>query len=159
MNAIRKLIVDRLVADSTLYPTLLPGGVWDRPLAAGSGRGSTPAAFWIDPADPTKTPRLRRSIVVLDGGEVPSVGGPKNARMTFPRLFYYVPATATDKAALDAIDSRVLWLLDPANWKPALAANRPLELTALELSELTDSEQFPGSLVCFRRFQGEYLKG
>ena len=159
MQAIRKLIVDRLTADSTLYPNLAPGGVWDRPLAAGSGRGSTPAAFWIDPADPTKTPRLRRSLVVLDGGEVPATDGPPNARMKFPRIFYYVPATASDKAALDDIDSRVTWLLDPDNWHPAVGANRALILTALELSELVESEQFPGSLVCFRRFSGEYLKG
>jgi hypothetical protein len=159
MQAIRTQIVARLQSDQTLYPNLVPGGVWDRPLAAGTGRGSTPAAFWIDPADPTKTPRLRRSLVVLDGGEVAAVGGPSTARETFPRIFYYVPATASDKTALDDIDSRVLWLLDPANWRPTVGANRPLVLSALELSELVESEQFPGSLVCFRRFRGEYLKG
>src|SRR5262249_26347469 len=121
MQAIRSLITARLQADQTLYPNLAPGGVWDRPLAAGNGRGSTPAAFWIAPADPTKPPRLRRSLVVLDGGEVPATDGPDNARLSFPRIFFYVPATATDKAALDDIDGRVRWLLDPANWRPALA--------------------------------------
>jgi hypothetical protein len=161
MQEIRRRIVERLTADGTLYPSLVPGGIYDRPIKAGQGQGSTPAAFYITPGDPARIVRLHPSIVILGPNEVDPPSGPVDDAVTvlrngFLRLFYYVPATATGKTLLDQIDARVRWLLH--GWQPTLDVGYPLTLTALELSEPLDSDEFPGNLVCYRRFVGEYLR-
>jgi hypothetical protein len=161
MQAIRTAILNRLQGDATLYPGLVPGGIWDRPIRAGQGQGSTPAAFWIKPDDPARIVRLRESIVILGPNEVDPPSGPIAPnepvvlRNGFLRLFYYVPATATGKTALDAIDRRVRQLLE--GWQAQLS-DGPLTVNILEMSEPLDSDEFPGNLVCYRRIVGEYLR-
>ena len=161
MQEIRTAIVNRLLADVPLYPTLVPGGIYDRPLKEGSGQGATPAAFWINPSDPARIKRLRPSIVVLGPNEVDPPSGPLSnepivLRNGFLRLFYYVEATASGKQALDAIDARVRALL--AGWQTQLSVGYPVTTSVLELSEPLESEEFPGSLVSYRRIVGEYLR-
>lgn len=159
--SVRTAIVDRLKGDPVFYPGLAVGGVYERPLKAGKGEGSTPAAFWVDPGDPAKVIRLREAVVVADGGEVLPSDGPiavADLRLwqTFPRLFVYVPATSTGKVALDAIDDRARWLL--AGWQAQLAHGYALSLDVLERTAAIESDEFPGSLVCYRRYRGEYLR-
>lgn len=163
MQAIRTAIVARLNSlDAALVPGLVPGGIYDRPLKAGSGQGATPAAFWIDPSDPARIVRVRESIVVLGPNEVDPTSGPVVAnepavlRNGFLRLFYYVPATATGKANLDAIDARVWAAL--SNWQVNLDTGYTLTTELLEMSEPLESDEFPGTLVCYRRVVGEYLR-
>lgn len=161
MQEIRTAIVARLKTDTALYPTLVPGDIYDRPLRAGQGQGATPAAFWIDPNDPARIVRLRESIVVLGPNEVDPPDGLVSTadevlRNGFIRLFYYVPATATGKDNIDRIDARV-WA-NLAGWQANLSTGHTLTTTMLELSEPLDSDEFPGSLVCYRRVVGEYLR-
>jgi hypothetical protein len=161
MQEIRRLIVERLAADGALL-ALAPGGIYDRPLKPGNTPGGTPAAWYVDPADPTRVPHLRRSLVVMDGGEVDPPDGPSDPvhpwelRQTFPRIFIYVDATANGKAAADAIDARCLALLN--GWTTPLSLGTALTLTQLNRTELIESDTFDGVLFCFRRFLGEYLR-
>jgi hypothetical protein len=161
MQEVRTAIVNRLSDDTALYPALVPGGIYDRPLKAGTGQGATPAAFWINPLDPARIVRLRESIVVLGPNEVDPVSGPIAPnepvvlRNGFLRLFYYVPATAAGKTNLDAIDRRVRQLLE--SWQAQLSEG-PLTVGVLEMTEPLEDEQFEGSLVCYRRVVGEYLR-
>ena len=161
MQEIRTAIITRLMNDPALYPTLVPGGIYDRPLKEGKDQGATPAVWYVDPADPARIKRLRNSIVVLGPNEVDPPDGLVSTtdevlRNGFVRLFYYVPATATGKEALDQIDARV-WA-DLAGWQVPLSNGYTLTTTMLELSEPLDSDEFPGALVCYRRVVGEYLR-
>jgi hypothetical protein len=161
MQAIRASIMARLTGDATLYPGLVPGGIYDRPLRAGSGQGATPAAFYVTPGDPARIVRLRESIVILGPDEVDPPDGPMASneptvlRNGFLRLFYYVPATSAGKTALDAIDRRVRQLLE--GWQTSLS-DGPLTVTVLGMTEPLESEDFAGSLVAQRRIVGEYLR-
>ena len=158
MLSVRGQIVQRLGTDPALG-LLAPGGVWDRPIRAGTGQGATPGAFWVDPADPARVPRLRRTVTVTGGGEVPApFGETLDAVETYPRVWVYVEATAAGKAALDDIDERVRQLLDTDVWRVAVPNGRPLRLTPLEMGDPGESDEFPGSLVAYRRFRGEYLR-
>jgi hypothetical protein len=163
MQEVRTAIVARLTSDSpTLYPSLVPGGIYDRPLKAGQGQGATPDAFWIMPGDAARIVRLRESIVVLGPNETMPVDGFVDtedlAGVTgFLRIFYYVPATAAGKTALDAIDARVRQRLH--GWQTQLSVGYPLTVSVLrDLTEPLDSDEFPGNLVCQRRIVGEYLR-
>jgi hypothetical protein len=161
MQEVRGAIVTRLTNDTALYPTLVPGGIYDRPIKAGTGQGATPSAFWINPLDPARIVRLRESIVVLGPNEVDPVSGPTAPndpvvlRNGFLRLFYYVPATATGKTNLDAIDRRVRQLLE--GWQVQLSEG-PMTTNLVEMTEPLEDQQFEGSLVCYRRVVGEYLR-
>lgn len=159
MQEVRTIIRARLAADATLA-SLAPGGIWDRPIKAGQGQGATPGAFYTDPADPARLVRLRRSVYVADGGEVEAIGGPKDAdyelRNTFPRLYIYVDATATGKAALDTIDARCRTLLN--NWQTTMTGGAAVTFRVLNLTETMDAEEFPGNLFAIRRVVGEYLR-
>lgn len=157
---IRSIIVARLTGDSTLYPALVPGGIWDRPIKPGQGQGATPAAFWVDPSDPARLVRLRRCIYVADGGDVAAPNGPSNvdweARNSFPRIYYYVDATSSGKAALDAIDARCRVMLH--NWQTSLQSNVAVTFRLLNLTETMDSEDYPGTLFATRRVVAEYTR-
>lgn len=164
MQEIRSLIVARLQADGTLYPSMIPGGVWDRPLKPGKGPGNTNAAFWVDPADPAQLVRLRRTIVVTGGsGDVDPPDGLLRStdlrlRNTFPQVHYWIDASSAGKTALDAIDARVRFLLD--EWQTQLSIGRSLTIVADTMTDTIDGEElgYPGSLTAFRRFIGEYLR-
>lgn len=161
MQEVRSLIVQRLAGDSTLYPALVPGGIWDRPIKAGQGQGATPAAFWVDPQDPARLVRLRRCIYVADGGDVSGVGGPANidgeVRNTYPRLYYYVDATASGKTALDQIDARCILMLH--HWQTTLqGTGTAVTFRVLNMTETMDSEDFPGILFATRRLVGEFVR-
>lgn len=159
MSDVLAIITNRLEGDGTLYPGMVPGGVYDRPVKAGKEGGSTPGAFYVDPADPAHIPRLRRTIAIFDGGEVDFPQSPPGYKASYPRVFYYVEASAAGKAALNDIDARVRWLLvGDQTWHPALTTGAPLSIVAAERSPLLDSEAFPGSLVCFRRFEVGYFR-
>jgi hypothetical protein len=161
MQAIRAAILSRLLGDAVLFPGLVPGGIYDRPLRAGKGQGATPDAFYIAPGDLAGVIRLRESIVILGPDEVDPPDGPMATnepavlRNGFLRLFYYVPATATGKTALDAIDKRVRQLLE--GWQTQVG-DGPLTVTVLGMTEPLESEEFAGNLVAQRRIVGEYLR-
>lgn len=157
---LRTMLITRLTSDVTLYPTMVPGGIYDRPIKAGQGQGATPAAFYVDPADPTRLVRLRRCIYVMDGGQTPSVNGPRNEDDgrwwdSFPQLYYYVDATPSGRAALDEIDKRVRFLLH--GWQARLASGKIATFTELNITPTVDVEAFPGTLVCYRRYQAEFM--
>lgn len=162
MQEVRTAIVTRLTNDALLYPALVPGGIYDRPLKAGQGQGATPGAFYVAPGDAARLIRVRESMVVLGPNETMPVDGFVNTEDVegvtgFLRLFFYVPATSTGKQALDAINARVRQLLH--GWQTQLSVGYPLTVQVLrDLTEPLESEEFPGTLVCQRRIVGEYLR-
>ena len=162
MQDLRTKVVDRLKADATLYPGLVTGGIFDRALKDGNVPGATPEAFFVDPADPAKIRRLRPSIVVKGPNETSPTDGPIETgdpsvlRMGFLRINYYVPATATGKAALDLIDDRVRVLLH--GWQVNLTIGYPVTFSFVDLTDADDSDEFPGNIQAVRRVVGEYFR-
>jgi hypothetical protein len=157
-SVVQGMIVDRLVA--TVYPSLVPGGVWPRRIKAGAARDSTPGAFTVDPGDPAQVQYIRESIYVMPGGDFPA---PQNAELlgaweSYPQVYYYLPATAQGRAGWSGIDSEVCRQLTPPLWVPAVGANRPLVVTPLEATALVDSAEFDRCLVCYRRLRCEYVR-
>lgn len=158
---IRAKIVEKLLDDATLYPGLVPGGIYDRRLKQGKGQGATAGAFIIRPGDPAKVPYLQPSIVVFGPNEVQAVDGPQGLgglvlRTGFLRFHYYVPADAEHKTLLDQIDARIRWNLNGKQIQ--LSSGYPITFQELEAAEDIDSEEFPGTIMSMRRYVGEYLK-
>lgn len=159
MQEITTLVLAHLSGDATLYPGLVPGGIYDRELRR-TKPGATPSAF--QPVPGKQVPRLRPSIVIYGPNDVDAPDGPLNVegllvlRDGFLRIHYYVPATDSGKAALDAIDARVRWLLN--GWQTTLSAGYPATFTELEMTEQIDSETFPGNKQSIRRYNVEYLR-
>lgn len=166
MQEIRAKLIDRLKGDTTLM-SLVTGSVWDRKLAYGKGQpGNTNSAFYILPPsqDPAQKLRLHTTIYVGPPNDVDAAdgltdpGGRVQSRWVFIRVYCYIPATAQGKADLDTIDERIRWLTSPSRWQPVLSNGAVLTMTPLEMPELTDSDEWEGSLVTYRRMQGEYLR-
>lgn len=159
--SLQSAIVARLSGDSHLYPGLAVGGIYDRPIRSGQGQGATPAAFYVDPADPARLVRLRRTVYVADAGDVPGTTGPTNADErrgweSFPLIYMYVDATPSGKAALDAIDARIKFLLH--RWQGTLSGGVVVTMTALNRIPTVEVEEYPGTVVCYRRYQAEFIE-
>ena len=84
-------IYSRLSANGTLV-TLLPGGIWDRPLKT-EGNGATPEAFdeWGDPLP---------AAVIVDGTDEQTAFGPDGSFQSFPWIYLYAQPHANGKAAI-----------------------------------------------------------
>jgi hypothetical protein len=141
-----------LQADATLtgaQPDGLGFTVWDRWLIA-SGPGSTPEAF-----DPTRGGRLKRNIVVLDGGEYPTsnpfLGNDGKRWNSYPTITVFVEATAAGKAALDAAALRIESLLRAQSFM--IDGNQNVSMEYDSRVPITDSDQFPGNVVAVLRYQ------
>lgn len=85
----------------------------------------------------------------------PLIGDVEN-KLGFVRIYYYVPATESGKEAWDAIDTRVVDLLN--GWQHTLASGYVATFESVDLSELVDSELFEGSKQSIRRVSVEYLR-
>ena len=157
---VRQLFYDRLRGDQTLYPGLVPGGIYIKPIRPSPRQGATTAAFAIIPGDPTKRLRLQHAIVVYGGDEVPATDNHETlgAWEAFPRVTYYVEASDKGRAAFDVIDARVRYTLHKSRWNPALDGNIPVFLTVLNKTEPIESDELDNVLVGFRRFRAEYLR-
>lgn len=96
-------ILARLQGDSALS-TLLPGGIYNRPIKRGSldsaGRitpaGATPDAF--SSSNPSSRPRP--SAVVTDGDDNADQLGPDGAFMSFPWVYFYAEPHDNGKATI-----------------------------------------------------------
>jgi hypothetical protein len=150
MATVQQAIADRLSADAALtaaQPTGLGFSVYARWLKP-AGPGSTPDAF-----DATQGGRLRRSIVVLDGGEVAfPTTQPRGSRRwdSFPTTHVFAEAHANGKqAAWDAV-SRIEALL--VDWETLVGAQR-VTFVPDGVSALEDSEAFPGNILLVARWR------
>jgi hypothetical protein len=160
MNEIRDRVILRLKNDGTLYPSLVPGGIYDRKLQT-VGPGSTDEAFYTLPGDPTKRIRLHPCIVIFGPNDVePADGavvtGGIRTRWGFLRLFVYVEATAAGKQRYDEIASRVRYDLE--GWQAQLSTGYPATVEEVDVTELTDSDEFNGSLVSLLRYRVEWSR-
>lgn len=107
-------ILNRLTTDSAIT-TLLPGGIYTRPLKRGeldsAGRlvppGATPDAF--DSVNPQSRPRP--AAVISDGDDSANVLGPNSAFDSFPWVYFYASPHDTGKDTIanawDAAHSRL----------------------------------------------------
>jgi hypothetical protein len=153
MAEIQKAITDYLALDFTLTQPQ-PGGlgflVWSRWLVAGTGPGSTPEAFNAGAGG-----RLRRNIVVLDGGEVdhpsPRPGRDWRTWDSFPTTHLFAEAHANGKAAIDAAIARMETLLVP--WRLVLPSGQRVSFEPDSRLVLEDSDQFPGNVVAVVRWR------
>lgn len=130
-----------------------PGGLgfgvysqWLKP----SGPGSTPAAF-----DPAQGGRLRRSIVVMDGGEVAHPGRPGGASIrrwdSFPTITIIGEAHQNGKEAIYAALRRCEELLVP--WIATIDGNQQVSFRLADALALEESEGFPGNMVLSTRWR------
>jgi hypothetical protein len=152
MAELHQSIVTRLQGDATLTGSgaaQLGFGVYDRWLTPGPGPGSTPSAF-----DQAAGGRLKRSIVVLDGGETrnPALG----RQGTFiwdsaPVVYLFAEAHANGKAAVEAADRRVEALL--LGWGLVLTSGERVTFARDSRVGLEDAQQFPGNVVTVVRYR------
>ncbi len=153
MAELQKAIRDYLALDLTLTQTQ-PGGlgfvVFDRWLVTPPGPGSTPEAF-----DMGQGGRLKRSIVVLDGGEVahPSPRAGRDWRQwdSHPSMHVFAEAHATGKAAVDTALARIEILLVP--WRLTLPSGQRVSFEPDNRLALEDSSAFPGNVVVIARWR------
>lgn len=153
MATLQRAIADRLSADSALtgaQPTGLGFTVFDRWLIP-SGPGATPGAF-----DATQGNRLKRSIVVLDGGEVAHAGQPRPGHDgrrwdSYPQTYLFAEAHANGKAAAHAAARRIEALL--IGWEVTIDGGQRVAFIDVELRALEDSDQWPGNIVLMARWR------
>lgn len=143
MATLQTAIRDRLAADASLTAAQ-PGGlgftVFDRWLKP-NGPGSTPTAF-----DPAQGGRLRRAIVVLDGGEVTNPARQAAALRrwdSFPTTDIFAEAHAAGKQAAQDAVRRIEALL--VGWETVVGGQRVGFLPDSQLV-LEDAEAFPGNV-------------
>lgn len=157
---VRLAMINRLECDEDLG-FMIPGGIWDRPIKAGQGQGATPGAFWTDPMDPTRLVRLRRTIYISEGGDLVGTSGPTNEDedriwQCFPLIYMYVDATNSGKIALGQIDGRIKMLLH--GWQDTMTDGSTFTISALDRTETVESPDYPGTLICYRRYRAEYIE-
>lgn len=149
-----KLRLDTAVAVGTpkpltpAQPTGLEFLVFDRWLKP-SGPGSTPTAF-----DTAQGGRLKRSIVVLDGGEVahPSPAAYERKHWdSFPLTYIFAEAHANGKAAIELAIWRMEFLL--ADWFPRLPSGYRVAFKEDSILALEDSDAFLGNVVSVVRWR------
>jgi len=133
---------------------LAPGGVWDRPLKAGSGPGATPGAFQADPADAGRILRVLPNVVVLAGPELPFLFSAINARTAYVNAWYAAPATRAGKETIAALDRLVCELVDERLW-PAADRRWPMWSYVDSRTETVESAALPGTLQSMRRIAVE----
>lgn len=158
---IRMAVIDRLECDENLYPYQIPGGIWDRPIKSGQGQGATPSAFWTDPMDPSRLVRLRRCLYVADSGITEGIDGPTNEDENrvwdcFFQIYMYVDATHSGKTALEQIDSRIKFLIH--GWQGTTTDGSVYTISALDRTGTIESPDYPGTLICYRRYRAEFLE-
>lgn len=152
MATLQQAIVDRLTGDFTLTQPQ-PGGlgflVWGRWLKK-EGGGATPEAW-----DAGQGGRLKRNVVVLDGGEVdhPSGRGGPDWRFwdSFPELHLFAEAHASGKAAIDAAIRRCDALL--VGWSVAIDGGQRVTFRPDARLALEDSEEWPGNVRAVARYR------
>jgi hypothetical protein len=118
-------MVTRIVARlSSLTPSPLSGGIYDRPIMRGvydannrpDPAGSTPDAF-----APTFPYQQRPAAVVTDGTDEVDFFGPDTAWQSFPWIYFYAPPTQQGKDTIaNAVDAADVLL---HNWRFATANN------------------------------------
>ncbi len=147
-------VIHGAIAGDEAVRALAPGGVWDRPLKAGSGPGATPGAFQADGADPGMIARVLPSVVVLAGPELPFIFSAINARTAYVSVWYAAPATRSGKETIVAMDRAVCELVDERLW-PAEDRRWPLWSYVDSRTETVESTVFPGTLQTMRRIAVE----
>jgi len=127
---------------SSLTPSPLPGGIWERPLMRGvldgSGRpdpaGSTPSAF-----APTFPYQQRPAAVVVDGNTENDPFGPLTAWQAFPWVYFYAPPNQQGKDTIATAFDSAFSLLN--NWRYATANNQGALITVIgRLAVMDDPE-------------------
>lgn len=159
MLAVARAIYDHIVLDEMVL-----GGV-PLPLTAAppAGLGFTVFNRWLKPSGPGSTPtafdaaqggRLKRSIVVLDGGEVPHPSpSVRDVRLwdAFPTTHLFAELHDNGKAAIDEAIRRLEYLL--GDWTPTLSGNSPISLREDAVLEMGESDEFPGNGVVMVRWR------
>lgn len=148
MAEVADAIVARLAGDWTLTQSI-GFGVYGRWLKR-DGPGATVDAF-----DAGQGGRLKRSIVVLDGGEVDHPSGRPGREWrtwdSFPTTHLFAEAHANGKAAIDSALARMEALLVP--WAATLPSGQRVTFEPDSRVTLEDSEAFPGSVVVVARWR------
>lgn len=141
-------LVDGEGKSLTLAPPLGLGfGIYNRWLKP-TGPGSTPAAF-----DAAQGGRLKRSIVVRDGGEVRhTTPGSHDVRLwdSFPETYLFAEAHDNGRQAIDDAIVRLEALL--CDWIPTIDGLGPFSLREADIVDLAESEQFPGNVTVIVRW-------
>lgn len=145
-------IKEILQADPTLtgaQPDGLGFTIWDRWLIR-TGPGSTPEAF-----DELRGGRLKRNIVVLDGGEVPHpkgrMGTDGRRWQSFPTLTVFAEANTQGKSAIVAAQLLCESLLQAS--PIMIDGDQSADVVFDSRVPINDSDQFPGNVVAVLRFQ------
>ncbi len=156
---IRLFIIQTLLNDSTLHPTLFPGGVWPRLPRQGTGWSATPGA-WYGSENPAEAGKLKPTISVIDGGNVPSPGGVAlNGFEAFPLVYGYVVANPSGEAALATLESRLRTHF-PLSGRSYPLGTGNVQMKTLEKQQQRDGDDFGFASRIFAvwRIQGVYVQ-
>lgn len=113
--------------------TLLPGGIWTRPIKR-EGNGATPTAFDAD-GDPLP------AAVVVDGTDQQTPFGPDASFMSFPQIYIYAQPHDTGKATIAEAWDQMYGLLH--KWRFATGNGTDAEVQVIGRLGVMDDE--PGS--------------
>lgn len=151
--------VAEVLANDEAFTDLATGGVYTRPIQPGTGPGSTPSAFTVNPADPAKTIRLQPSVAIMDNGEfpMPNDDGTLGANQTFLMATYHAPATLAGKTTIDGMDRRLHEVLHGHQF--LIEGMWPGTIVVDSRTELVDSEVVAGTVTCGRRIIVEWARG
>jgi hypothetical protein len=97
-------ILGRLTSDGTLTGTLLPGGIYNRPLKR-EGPGSTDGAW--DALDG----RIKGAAVVVDGTDEQTAFGPDGSFVSFPWVYIYAEPHENGKTRIANAWDQIFGLL------------------------------------------------
>jgi hypothetical protein len=156
---VRDVILQTLQNDPMLGPSVFPGGVWPRLPRVGTGWSATPGAFYGG-ENPLEAGKLKPTISVIDGGNVPSPGGvAHNGFVAFPLVYGYAAANPVGEAVLDTLEDRLHY------WFPLRGRSYPLGLVGVELKTIerqpnreADDFGYPGRIFSIFRVQGTFVR-
>lgn len=128
----------------------LTGGVFTVPLVKPPGVGATPTAFGPEG-------QMRINAVVIDDGDVPIHPTAIDAYDGFVTVWYHAPPTTAGRAAIAAMDRRLVGdrTLAPLLHRASVATpdGRGAMAFAANRIGIMDNPEYPGSLLDSRRFQ------
>jgi len=104
---LQRKIIELLNTDALLTSAFF-GGIYPRLPRAGKGATATPNAFYTDAENPLQSGKLKPTIAVLDGDDVPAPAGEVlGGYQSFPWVYAYVIPDVTGETALGHLE-RVL---------------------------------------------------
>jgi hypothetical protein len=102
---LQTIIMNALDSESAML-SHFPGGMFPLLPRAGSGPSATPNAFWTKEENALESGKLKNTIAVLDGGDVPAPNGAaRGGYASYPLVYAYIKPDSSGDAALKSLET------------------------------------------------------